>query len=81
MSHKRHGRSDPYTSAGIGRLPCVRCGDKAVFQWNACSDGNLWRPLCGKCDVGINELVLKYMRDPEAVKKVAAYAKSKGIKR
>jgi hypothetical protein len=75
----RYGRREPYTSAGIARLPCVRCGKRAMFQWNACADGNLWRPLCGRCDVAVNRMVLRWMRDPLADKKADAYAKSRGI--
>lgn len=79
--HKRHGRPEPYTQRGIERLPCVRCGQKARFQWNACADGNLWRPLCGPCDVAINELVLRWMGDPDAGAKVETYAEQMGIER
>jgi hypothetical protein len=50
-----------------------------MFQWNACADGNLWRPLCGRCDVAVNRMVLRWMRDPLADKKADAYAKSRGI--
>lgn len=73
----RHGRRQPYTVIGIRRLPCVRCGGKAEFQWQACSDGNIWRPLCVRCDIAVNRLVLKFMRDPDAKAKGAAYAKAK----
>lgn len=81
MTSKRHGRRKPYTKIGIERLPCVRCGAQARFQWNACADGNLWRPLCGPCDVELNEVVLHWMGDPAAAKKVAAYASKNGIER
>ncbi len=81
MTHLRHGRKEPYTETGIRRLPCVRCGAKARFQWNACADGNLWRPLCGPCDVDLTELVLRGRGDPAAEQKVADYAKIKGIDR
>jgi hypothetical protein len=75
----RAGRKTPYKARGISRLQCARCGEPARFQWSACADGNLYRPLCGKCDVGLNLAALTYMRDPDAEAKVATYAKSKGI--
>ena len=74
---KRSGRREPYTEIGIRRLACARCGEPARFQWNACADGNLWRPMCTRCDVAINLLVLRFMRDPDAAKKAAAYKLAK----
>lgn len=65
-SWRRHGRREPYTVVGIARLPCFRCGQPASQQWNACSDGNLWRPLCVPCDLALNELVLRWMGFDEA---------------
>lgn len=61
------------------RCTRVGCMNKALFQWNACADNNLWRPLCGHCDVAINKLVLEWFGDPQAQQKVKAYAKSRGI--
>lgn len=81
MTHLRHGRKEPYTKIGVERLPCTRCGKKAQFQWNVCADGNLFRPLCGPCDVELNEMVLHWMGDPDAEQKVADYAKIRGIDR
>lgn len=75
MTHKLHGRKNPYTESGVRRLPCSRCGQPAMFQWNACADGNLWRPLCLDCDVAINELVLQWMGIPDADAKIEAYKK------
>jgi len=69
----RHGRKQPYTEIGTRRLPCVRCGEKAEHQWNVCSDLNLWRPICLKCDVALNRLVLEWMGDPDVESKMAAY--------
>lgn len=69
---KRHGRTKPYTVAGIRRLSCVRCGKPAEYQWQACADG-LWRPICPDCDVALNAVVLRFMRDPEAEKKIEKY--------
>ncbi len=69
----RYGRVRPYTDRGVARLPCARCGAKSRFQWNACADGNLWRPLCLECDIAINLLVLTWIGDPDAESKVASY--------
>lgn len=71
---RRHGRSIPYTSIGIKRLPCTRCGGKASSQWQVCADGRLFRPLCASCDIDLNRMVLLWMNDPEAEAKAAAYA-------
>jgi hypothetical protein len=54
-------RRKPYTEIGIRRLPCVRCGSKARFQWQICADGNIWRPLCGECDVALNAMVMRWV--------------------
>jgi len=71
----RNGRKKPYTAIGIERLKCVRCGRPATQQWAACADGNLWRPICTRCDIALNHLVLKFMRDPGAKGKLVAYRK------
>ena len=71
--HKRHGRKKPYTAKGIVRLPCIRCGGKAFHTWNICADGNIFRPLCIPCDIELNRLVLSWAKDPDRVKKIAAY--------
>ena len=59
-------RRIPYTRRGIARIPCIRCGSPAKFQWNLCSDGGHYRPLCLACDVALNRLVLAWMGHPEA---------------
>lgn len=56
-----NGRKQPYTAIGVRRLKCVRCGAPAVHQWQICSDGNLYRPICMDCDIGLNELAMRYM--------------------
>lgn len=58
---EKHGRRKPYTSIGIGRLPCFRCGEKADQQWQICADNNLHRPVCVDCDIALNKLVLQFM--------------------
>lgn len=75
MTHRRHGRRQPYTAAGIRRVPCYRCGQPAAHQWQACADGRLYRPLCLECDIALNLLVLTWMGDPDAEAKVAEYAR------
>lgn len=67
------GRKKPYTERGIRRLPCARCGGKATHQWQICSDGNKWRPVCVACDIALNETVLKFMRDGKRKEKIADY--------
>ena len=68
----RHGRKKPYTGIGIKRISCAKCGKPAHMQWYACADG-LWRPICKKCDVDLNQLVLMFMKDPDIVAKIQAY--------
>lgn len=64
-------RKKPYTAIGIRRLKCFRCRKPAEHQWQICADGNQYRPL--SCDVALNALVLRWMRDPKAKAKIAAY--------
>lgn len=76
MSRHRHGRRKPYTNGEIKKLKCVRCGRRARFQWAACADANLWRPMCKACDVLLNLLVLGFMGDPDAGAKIVRYEKA-----
>lgn len=69
------GRKKPYTEIGILRMPCARCGGKATHQWQICSDGNLWRPVCVRCDIDLNAVVLEFMGDPQRQVKIAKYRK------
>jgi len=70
-----HGRKEPYTEIGVRRLPCFRCGRPSRYQWQICSDGNIYRPICEACDVELNVLVLNFMRFPasEIAAKTEAY--------
>lgn len=70
---KRHGRKRPYTTIGVRRLPCARCGQPASRQWQICADDNLWRPICKWCDVIVNGRVLRAMHDPDWVVKINRY--------
>ena len=71
--HKRHGRKSPYTSDGIKKLPCFRCGSPSTQQWKICSDGGFYRPICTGCDTLLNKLVLWFMRDPDWAAKLDKY--------
>lgn len=75
----KYKRTEPYTERGIRRMTCFRCGRPARFQWQICSDGNQYRPLCTPCDVMLNALVLNWAGFPDADDKIKAYAKEKGI--
>ena len=56
-------RRIPYTERGIKRLKCFRCKIRpAVHQWQVCADGNTYRPICLKCDIALNRLVLRWMK-------------------
>lgn len=55
-------RSNPYTEKGISHVPCLRCGKPSSQQWQICSLNNKWIGICNKCDIGLNELILKFMR-------------------
>lgn len=70
-------RRKPYTQIGIRRLNCYRCAlrgiqRKACYQWNICADG-VYRPVCPECDIELNELVLRWVGDPEVEAKMSAY--------
>jgi late competence protein required for DNA uptake (superfamily II DNA/RNA helicase) len=71
------GRKEPYTALGIKRLKCFRCGNKASEQWQICSDGNVYRPICVECDIALNEIVLKWMGFEDAEEKMIRYKEGK----
>ncbi len=77
VTWRRHGRREPYTVAGVRRLPCFRCGQPALHQWAACADDNLWRPLCLACDMALNQMVLTWMgvAPGDVAAKLTAYAR------
>lgn len=71
-------RRKPYTEIGIQRLWCARCGERrARYQWQICSDGNQWRPLCERCDVSLNAMVLRFMRFPNTAELINLYRESR----
>jgi len=55
------GRKKPYTEIGIRRVPCCRCGKPSSQQWQICSLGNRWFGVCGKCDIELQKIVLRFM--------------------
>ena len=67
------GRRRPYTEIGVRRLPCARCGEPAEHQWQICSDGNTYRPICVACDIKLNRMVLRWMGFRNWRQKIAAY--------
>lgn len=72
-------RKAPYTEAGIKRLRCIRCGGwPPVHQWQICSDGNYFRPLCQPCDNKLQRVVLRWMRHPQADLIADLYAERRG---
>ena len=68
-----YGRKEPYTNAGIKQTKCARCGKQAMFQWNICSDNNLFRPICKECDLELNEFMLKWIGFPDWEEKLNKY--------
>jgi hypothetical protein len=68
-------RRKPYTVIGIRRIPCCRCGKPSHASWQICADGNQYRGVCEKCDIALNELVLRFMKIPNAKKLMEKYIK------
>jgi hypothetical protein len=68
-------RRKPYTEAGIARIPCFRCEKPSFFQWQVCSDNNVYRGICKSCDLKLNKLVLKFMKFPDWKEKFENYKK------
>jgi len=67
-------RKKPYTETGVRRFYCIRCREKqATQQWQICSDGNNYRPICNLCDVELNTEILHFMKDPHRVTKICKY--------
>lgn len=76
---RKYGRKEPYTEIGIRRLTCFRCGaSKPQQQWQICADDNLYRPICNKCDVELNEMVLKWAGIKNWRSKLKRYKKQLG---
>lgn len=71
------GRRKPYSSTGIKRIPCARCGKPSDSQWQVCANGNRYQGLCVPCDVKMNALVLKWMKHPHAEELTEIYEHKK----
>lgn len=58
-------RFEPYTATGIKRVPCARCGKPGHASWNICADKvgerTQFRALCVGCDIGMNEVAMRYV--------------------
>lgn len=57
-------RRKPYTEIGINRVPCYRCGEPSLRQWQICSLNNEYKGLCRECDIKLNRIVLEFMNIP-----------------
>jgi hypothetical protein len=71
-------RFEAYTATGIKRIPCVRCGARPGHaQWNVCADKvgkrTQFRVLCKACDVGMNEMAMRYVFGDDAEDRIDAY--------
>lgn len=72
-------RRTPYTTRGISRVPCKRCGAPSLHQWQCCADDNVWRGLCSKCDVKLNTIVLRWFGFADWRAKLKRYRERMGI--
>ncbi len=66
-------RKKPYTQMGVKRKKCFRCKNKAVHQWQICSDHNQYRTICLDCDIELNKMVLVWMGFPDWEEKITSY--------
>ncbi len=68
----------PYTAIGIRRLRCFRagCDRRAATQWQICSDGRQFRPVCIECDIELNRMVLEWAGFPDAEERIRTYSES-----
>ena len=73
-------RFTPYTSAGIKRVPCARCGAPGHANWNICADKvgdrTQFRAICQECDIGLNEVAMRFMFGDTREADLAAYRAS-----
>lgn len=59
---KFRGRKKPYSSVGISRVPCARCGKPSTGQWDVCANNNHYLGACASCDLALNRMVLKFFK-------------------
>ena len=71
------GRRTPYTSRGIRRVPCARCGKPSLHQWQICATGNRWMGVCEECDLDLNRMTLEFFRIHDAERLLAEYIASR----
>ena len=62
------------------KYKCQKCKKlfsfKNIQSWNICSDGNKLRYICNKCDIELNEVVLKFMGFRNWKAKIKKYKES-----
>jgi len=71
-------RRRSYSDAELAKQSCIRCDAPSTEQWRCCADGS-WRTFCTPCDVGLNEVILRWMGLPDAEAQIAAYRARKGV--
>jgi hypothetical protein len=71
----KRSRRTPYTAIGIRRVKCaVRgCRRRGYASWQVCADGRAHRALCWVHDIAINRLVLEWVGDRHAHRKMVRY--------
>lgn len=69
-------RTKPYTQIGIRRVKCSMkgCRRKGYASWQVCADDRAFRVLCWIHDIALNSLVLRWVGDPQAVRKISKYS-------
>lgn len=68
---RSHKRRTPYTTRGIARIPCVKCGAPSVHQWRICST-NAYTAVCRPCDEKINAIIAKWAFGPDEANRLLA---------
>lgn len=68
-------RRTPYTAIGIRRVTCAMrgCRRKGYATWQVCADQRVFRALCWVHDIALNRLVLEWVGDRHAHRKMARY--------
>lgn len=70
------GTKKARTVEQMKRAKCA-CGNRAVHQWSACSNGHRHVAVCLNCDWAVNEMLLAFLRIPHRAKLMAAYRRRK----
>lgn len=67
-------RREPYTVRGLRRIACARCGQKPSYaNWNICADDGRVRGICAQCDIGLNEVAMRFVFGSGREDDLAAY--------